>query len=311
MHHPHHMLLVALLAALLAEGAAQDAKFSSDVKVVALLATVHDSNGATVKNLTKDDFRLEEDGHPQTICYFSPESDLPLTVGLLVDTSRSMLTFFAEECIAGGRFFEHVLREDSDSAAVLHFDRNIRVLQEFTSSREKLTSALTQLKIPAQGESDTRLYDAVRYASDALMQKRSGPKAFILLSDGMDVRSQTTSIATAIEYAQRADTMIYSILIGDRSILPGRKRGRSGDDPKRGPIVMARLARETGGGFFKVSARNPVDKIYAQIEEDLRSQYSIGYTPNRPDANGKYRKLKLTTTQPGLVVGTRDGYSPK
>jgi VWFA-related protein len=224
MRLPHYMLLVALLPA----GAAQDAKFSSEVKVVALLATVHDSNGAIVKNLTRDDFRLEEDGHPQTIRYFSRESDLPLTIALLVDTSRSMLTVFAEECIAGSRFFEHVLREDIDSAAVLHFDRNIGVLQEFTSSREKLTSALTQLKIPAQGESDTRLYDAVRYASEALMQKRSGPKAFILLSDGMDVRSQTTSIATAIEYAQRADTMIYSILIGDRPIFPGRKRGRSG-----------------------------------------------------------------------------------
>jgi VWFA-related protein len=255
MHLPHYMLLVALLPA----GAAQDANFSSEVRVVALLATVHDSNGAIVKNLTRDDFRLEEDGHPQTIRYFSRESDLPLTVGLLVDTSRSMLTVFAEESVAGARFFEHVLREDSDSAAVLHFDRNIGVLQEFTSSREKLTSALSQLKIPARGESGTRLYDAVRYASEALMRKLSGRKAFILLSDGMDVRSQTTSMTTAIEYAQRADTMIYSILIGGHPIFPGRKRGRSGD-PKRGPIVMARLARETGGEFFKVSARNPIDR---------------------------------------------------
>jgi VWFA-related protein len=306
MRLPHYMLLAALLPA----GAAQDAKFSSAVKVVSLLATVHDSNDALVKNLTKDDFRLDEDGHPQTIRYFSPESDLPLTVGLLVDTSRSMLTVFAEEYIAGSRFFEHVLREDSDSAAVLHFDRSISVLQEFTSSREKLTSALTQLKIPPLGESDTRLYDAVRYASEALMQQRNGRKAFILLSDGMDVRSQTTSSATAIQYAQRADTMIYSILIGGRPIFPGRKRGRSGD-PKRGPIVMARLARATGGEFFKVSARNPIDKIYAQIEEDLRNQYSIGYTPDRPDMDGKYRKLKLTTTQKGLIVRTRDGYYPK
>jgi VWFA-related protein len=279
--------------------------------VVALLATVHDSNGTIVKNLTKDDFRLLEDGRPQTIRYFSQESDLPLTVGLLVDTSRSMLPVFESECIASGRFFEQVLHGSSDAAAVIHFDRSIGVLQDFTSSRQKLTASLSQLKIPARGEADTRLYDAVGYASEALMQKRDGRKAFILLSDGMDVRSQTTSLATAIEYAQRGDTTIYSILIGDRPIFPNQKRAKRSADPKRGPIAMGRLARDTGGGFFKVSKDKSIEEIYAQIEEDLRNQYSIGYTSTRLDTDGKYRKLKLTTTKQGLAVSTRDGYYPK
>ena len=153
--------------ALLAACAAQDVKFSSEVKVVALLAAVHDSNGAMVKDLTKDDFRLEEDGHPQTIRYFSREPDLPLTAGLLVDTSRSMLTVFAEECIAGSRFFEHVSREDGDSAAVLQFDRNISV---FVSGEAHVCAH--SVENPPLGESDTRLYDAVRYAPEALMQQR-------------------------------------------------------------------------------------------------------------------------------------------
>jgi VWFA-related protein len=140
------------------------------------------------------------------------------------------------------------------------------------------------------------------------MRKQTGRKAFILLSDGMDVRSKT-SIGTAIEFAQRADTMIDAILFAHRRM---RRGGRSGPGPwNRGPQTMERLARETGGGFYAVSEDNPIDQIYAQIEDELRNQYSIGYTPSRVDTSGKYRKLKLTTAQKGLVVRTRDGYYPK
>jgi VWFA-related protein len=190
------------------------------------------------------------------------------------------------------------LREDRDLAAVVHFDVKVGVLQDFTSSREKLAGGLAQLRIPAR--ISTLLYDAVHQASDDLMRKRSGRKAFILLSDGRDFRSQT-SLTDAIEYAQRADTIIYSILFS---------HGRNKANLQRGRKTMTRLAHETGGEFFEVSADNPIDKIYARIEEDLRNQYSIGYTPTRPDRDGKYRKLKLTTTQKGLVVRTRDGYYP-
>jgi VWFA-related protein len=294
----HYNLLLSLLSA----GAAQDVKFTSDVKVVSLLATVHDSNGAIVKNLGKDDFRLEEDGRPQTIRYFSRESDLPLTIAMLVDTSRSMQTVFEPERVASKRFLEQVLREDRDLAAVIHFDIKIGMLQDFTPSREKLADALSQLRIPSR--ISTLLYDAIHWASDELMRKRTGRKAFILLSDGRDFGSRT-SLTDAIEYAQRADTMIYSILFAH-----GGKRGRGKANLVRGRKTMVRLAHETGGEFFEVSAGNPIDTIYARIEEDLRNQYSIGYTPSRPDLDGKYRKLKLTTMQKGLVVRTRDGYYP-
>jgi VWFA-related protein len=165
------------------------------------------------------------------------------------------------------------------------------------------------LKIPLRA--GTKLYDAIRQTSDDLMKKQSGRKAIVLRSDGMDVRSRT-SLSTAIEAAQRADTIIYAILFDSR---PNRGRGgitiAIGPNPNRGPKIMERLARETGGGFFEVSDSLPVDQIYARIEEELRSQYSIGYAPDRADSRGKYRRLKLTTVQKGLVVRTRDGYYPK
>jgi VWFA-related protein len=309
------LLRYSLLLLLACDGQPQNPTFSSEVKVVSLLATVRDRSGAIVKNLTKDDFRLEEDGQPQTIQYFSRESDLPLTITLLVDTSRSMQTVFEPERAASNKFLEQVLREDRDLAAVVHFDVKVGVLQGFTSSREKLAAALAKLKIPPRPA--TLLYDGIKEASENLMRKQTGRKAFILLSDGMDVRSKT-SIGTAIEYAQRADTMIDAILFAHRPnrlnrpgpvgvaiAIPRRNR------PPKGRQTMERLAEETGGGFFEVSEDNPIDKIYAQIEEELRSQYSIGYTPSRVDKNGKYRKLKLTTVQTNLIVRTRDGYYPK
>jgi VWFA-related protein len=308
----HYSLLLPLLWAV----GAQDAKFSSDVKVVSLLATVHDSNGAIVKNLTKDDFRLQEDGDPQTIGYFARESDLPLTIGLLVDTSRSKDVagaqgsaqrsdrVFESERVASVQFFNQVLREDRDLAAIVHFDIRVETLQGLTSSREKLAAALNRLQVQTRGS--TLVYDAIHQASDDLMRKQTGRKAFILLSDGSDFGNHNT-ISSAIEYAQRADTMIYSMLFAH-----GRTRiGSVNANLQRGRQTMGRLALETGGEFFEVHSYTPIDQIYARIEEDLRNQYSIGYTPTRPDADGKYRRLRLTTTQRGLVVRTRDGYYPK
>ena len=300
-----------LLLILACAGRPQEARFSSDVRVVTLLATVRDKDGAVVKDLTREDFRLEEDGRRQTIRYFSRESDLPLILGLLVDTSRSMQTVFQPEREASNRFMEQVLREDHDLAAVVHFDVRVEVLQGFTSSRDKLAAALEQLRIPPRPA--TLLYDGVCQASDGLMKNQLGRKAFILLSDGMDVRSHT-SLGTAIECAQRADTMIYSILFAHRMNRARGGRGLNiaiGPRQNRGPEVMQRLARETGGGYFAVSPGNSIDRIYAQIEDELRSQYSIGFTPDRVDTSGKYHRLKLTTVKKGLTVRTRDGYYPK
>jgi VWFA-related protein len=287
-------------------GWAQDAQFSAGVDVVTLLATVRDREGLVVKNLNREDFILLEDGVPQTIRYFSKESDLPLTVGLLIDTSQSQQYALEPERRASATFLNQVLREDQDQAFIASFDVHVKVLQSFTSSRGELAAALSQLRVPKQ--LSTLLYDAIKECSENLMRKKKGRKAFILLSDGVDYRSKTT-LETAIEYAQRADTIIYSILFAEplRPYRPLRSAILAASRD-RGRRVMQRLAAETGGAFFEVTKNDPIEKIYARIEETLRNQYSIGYTPERAGAVGRYHKVKLTTKQPGLMVQTRDGY---
>lgn len=285
---------------------AQDSTFTTDVNVVTVLATVRDSDGRIVNDLTRDDFALSEDGVPQTIRYFSRESDLPLTVGLLIDTSRSQVDVMEPERNASYKFLDQVLRPEKDQAFVAHFDTRVEVVQGFTSSRQELRAALDQLEIPV--EVATLLYEAIRQTSETMMRARQGRKAFILLSDGVSFLDET-SIGTAIEYAQRADTIIYSILFAehrtvhraDRAVIHAIVSGH-------GRSVMQRLARETGGAYFEISADHTIDDAYRQIEEALRNQYSLGYTPARSDKSSGYRKIKLTVHRRGLAVQARDGY---
>ncbi len=313
----------------------QEKTFSAEVKVVNALATVRNNKGEIIRNLNKDDFTLEEDGRPQTIRYFSQETDLPLTLGLLVDTSMSQRRVLGQERTASYRFLEQVLREDKDLAFVIHFDREVELLQDLTSSRRQLEAALALLQTPEPRQMNRRswpgspgrrgggtsLYDAVLLASDELMKKQQGRKGLILLSDGVDNNSQVT-LADAIEAAQRADTLVYSILFFDEQAYGGgfgpfpgprmgRRRGPSARIPEKRPDgrkVLERLSKTTGGGFFEVSKKHTIEQIYGRIQEELRNQYSLGYTPDRPDAGPGYRKIHLTTKQKGLVVQSRDGY---
>ncbi|MGA3053542.1 MAG: VWA domain-containing protein [Candidatus Korobacteraceae bacterium] len=343
--------LTSLLVSYLPLRGQQTPTFSSDVNVVNVLATVRDKRGQIVNNLTKDDFKLEEDGRPQTIRYFAKETDLPLTLGLLVDTSMSQRRVLEQERVASYAFLEHLMREDKDKAFVIHFDWDIELLQDLTSSRKKLNAALEKLDNPEFEQSGgggggggggspgsgghhrgggTTLYDAVFLASDELMQKQQGRKAVIILSDGVDTGSKVT-LTRAIEAAQRANTLVYSILFADREAYGnggfgghmggmGGGMGRPGGMGRGGPPgypqqshpdgkkVMEQIARETGGRFFEVSKKQSIDQIYASIEEELRNQYSLGYSPDKADASPGYHKIHLTTTQKDLVVQTRDGY---
>jgi VWFA-related protein len=282
---------------------------SVNVNEVSLLATVHDRDGSIVSNLTADDFVLEEDGVPQKIRYFSRESDLPLTVGLLVDTSRSQQGVLRQESEASTRFFEQVLREGKDEAFVVKFDTRIETLQGLTSSRQKLTSALAELTIPE--EYATLIYSAVRQSSQDILEKQAGRKAIILLTDGVAYRDDS-SIGTAIEFAQRADTIVYSIRFSDavQAYRPLRAAFLSAAK-ERGKVELDRMARETGGISFGVTKKQSIDATYQEIEETLRSQYSIGYTPARSGPDGKYHKIKLITKDKRLTVDARDGYFAK
>ena len=158
----------------------------------------------------------------------------------------------------------------------------------------------------------TMLYDAVLLAADELMRKQSGRKALILLTDGVDTGSKV-SLSSAVEAAQRADTLVYSILFEDPEAYGGgfgmgRMGGRGAMVMPNGKKVLEQISRETGGRFFEVSKKQTLAKVYDEIDEDLRHQYSLGYSPDRTEAGGGYHKIRLTTKQKGLTVQTREGY---
>ena len=338
---------------------------SVQVKVVNVLATVRDKHGKIVNDLGKDEFTLTEDGRPQSIHYFTRESDLPLTLGLLVDTSLSQRRVLDQERSASHGFLDQMMRADKDKAFIIHFDHEVELLQDLTNSHEKLEAALGKLNAPqfkrasggdpsdqgsgrdqgsGQDQDENRrgsggrhmsgggtlLYDSIYLASDELMKKQQGRKAVIVLSDGVD-RGSKESLETAMATAQKADTAVYSILYKDEEGYgerrggfgmggpwggPGMGRhGGGGGRPHRqeqrpdGKKILTRISQETGGCFFEVSKKQTVDQIYAQIEEELRNQYSIGYTPDRGGAAEEgYHKIQLTAKKKDLSVQTREGY---
>ena len=337
---------------------AQGPAISVDVKAVTMLATVRDKKGALVSNLGKDDFVLDQDGQPETITYFVKETDLPLTLGLLVDTSGSQRTVLGEERDASHSFLDHVLREDKDKAFLIHFDSEVELLQDLTPSRQKLETALDDLGSPqfsqtngggggqgggggggrgggyGRGGAGTLLYDAIYLAAKDVMQKQQGRKAIIVLTDGVDHGSRE-SLTEAIETAQRADALVYSILfsgqeggygnrgggfggprmggmggggMGGGGMGGGHRGGYPQESHTDGKKVLQQLSAETGGRFFEVTKKQTVGQIYDAIDEELRNQYSLGYLPEKADASEGYHRIHLTTKQKDLVVQTRDGY---
>jgi VWFA-related protein len=276
--------------------------FSSAVQVVNLLATVRDRKNAVIRDLGKDDFSLLENGRPQVIRYFSRESDLPLTIGLMVDTSMSQVKVLDAERGASLRFLDRVLRENKDHVFIMQFDLTVQTRQPLTGSRRDLSEALAFVDTPTRNQlrsqygGGTLLFDAIVDASQDVMKKQQGRKALVVLSDGGENGSDAT-LAAAVEEAQRAETLIYAILFSAGGFGSGEGRG-----------VMQRLAKETGGGYFEVSKKQSIDQIYDLIQEDLRSQYSIGYVSDRPAEVAEFRRVQLTANRAGLVVQSRDRY---
>lgn len=285
--------------------AQQQPTFSTEVKVVNIFATVRDKNRQIVRNLTKNDFTVLENGRPESIRYFSQESDLPLTVGLLVDTSLSQRRVLEDERGASYRFLDQVLRENKDKAVIVQFDQAVVIRQGLTGSHKELQDTLALLDLPsaqqAANGSGTLLYDAVRTASIQVMRQRQGRKAFIVLTDGVDEGSEVT-LTDAIEAAQRADTLVYSILFSDESYYGGFSLGAAG---KR---VLEQLSRETGGGFFAVTKQQTIQQIFDVIQEELRSEYSLGFVSDQPVTSSGFRKIRVSTKQKGLVVQATNRY---
>ena len=294
------------------------ATFKANVDVVQLFFNVKDKKGGLIPNLPKENFEILEDGKPQTIKYFSPESNLPLTLGILIDASASQERVLEMEKEIGSAFLSQILRE-KDMAFVMSFDIGVELLQDFTSNTRKLKAALNTVKINSGGHAHlpdipgmgggpvptsgvpkgTLLYDAVYLASHDQMSQQVDRKAMILLTDGEDQGSQYR-IKDSIEAAQKADTIVYVLLCADRGFYGFG--GYSGDSE------MKKLTAETGGRVIEVG--NKFEKLKAafdQISQELRSQYSIGYVPTNPAKDGKFRKIEIRSKD-GFKIQARSGY---
>src|SRR5262252_5905347 len=288
-----------------------------NVNVVQLFFNVKDKHGALIPNLTKNEFEIAEDGKPQTIKYFTAESNLPLTLGIMIDSSGSQRNVIDMEKEVGGAFLRQILT-DKDEAFVISFDITVDLLQDFTRDIRRLQAALDKAKVnvdytsggipgmgggpvPTQNAPGTLLYDAVYLSSHDMLAKEVGRKAMILLTDGQDEGSRL-KIQDAIEAAQKADALVYVLLCADRGFYGGFGMGYSGEGE------MRKLTEQTGGRVFNVG--NKFDKLkeaFNQIALELRSQYNIGYTPTNTKQDGGFRKLEIKSKQ-NYKIQARSGY---
>lgn len=317
--------------------------FTVQAKLVNLPVVVRDKNGALVTSLKMDDFQLAVDGRPQPIRYFDRDSNLPLTLGLLVDISGSVRSALDDERVASDAFFDQMVTSPAgqppDQAFLIQFAHEVDLLQDLTPSVPRLRTALHKVGDESRDDSQDRdssdrggygrrrgfhggttLYDAIYLGSTELMQKQQGRKAMVVLTDGEDRGSKET-LSSAIAAAQRAETVVYAIYFkgeqhryggygrggfGGRGGYPG---GRGGEERVDGRKILAQITRETGGRMFEVTGKQTFAAIYTQIGEELRSQYRLGYVPDR-DAGGEgFHRVQLTALKDKkLSIQTRDGY---
>ena len=321
----------------------QTSTLTITTRLVSLDAVVRDAHGNLVTNLTKDSFTLREDGHPVPIRYFNHDSDLPLTVGLLVDTSGSETEYFGDESLASNLFLQNVLRPappaiglkqhptptttttptaapgapsersslaglEDDRAFIVRFDSQVLLLQSMTSSLPLLRNGLRlldykpdPLKFTPHG--GTLLFDAIVTVCDKVIAAETGRRALIIMTDGDDNGSRN-DLSTAIRRAQAAGVVVYSILYTHED--PHYPNVSSAHPSGIG--VMQQISRATGGREFTVGRPMTIRQIYSAIEDDLRSQYRIGFTP-KPSEPHHFHSLDLRATDPKLSVQSRTSYS--
>ena len=284
-----------------------------DVDVVSILASVRDKRVGLVANLEKNDFTVLEDSKEQSIKYFTRETDLPLTIGLLIDVSGSQRNLIGIERNAATQFFSKVLRP-KDEAFLISFGEEAELLQDYTSSARLLEEGLNHLQVssgvgglhpgpvPTIGQPrGTVLYDAVYLAATDKLRGEVGRKVIILITDGVDQGSRLTR-NQAVEAAQKSDAVIYSIDYFDPSAYGPFGFGGGGEGELR------RMSDETGGHVFKVDRKHPLDEIFQELQDEMRSQYAIGYTPSNDVKDGSYRRLDLRTSNKDYKVQARKGY---
>jgi VWFA-related protein len=289
-------------------------------ELVQLFFNVKDKKGGLIASLTKEEFEILDNKQPQTIKYFTASSNLPLTLGIMIDTSLSQQNVLGMEQQVGGAFLGQILT-DKDQAFVIDFGVRVSLVQDFTSSVGRLKDALNSVRIDSGGQGavsgvpgmgggpvptmgtpkGTLLYDAVYLASHDQMGQQVDRKALVLLTDGEDQGSQY-KVRDAIEAAQKADTIVYVLLCADRGFYWNAGASFGGDSE------MKKLTAETGGRVIDVG--NKPEKLKAafqQISDELRSQYNIGYVPLNPKRDGSFHKVEIRSKQ-GYKVQSRSGY---
>ena len=311
----HLKWALALAGVALAQQPQESPTIKVSVNVVNILCSVRDNKGGLVGNLTKDDFTVSEEGKNQEIRYFTRETDQPLTLGLLVDVSGSQRNLIETEKRTADQFFGKVLRKQ-DMAFLIRFGPDTELLQDLTNSVALLREGLNSLRLWTDAGAQypgpvptinkprgTVLYDAVYLAAREKLRSEVGRKAIILITDGVDVGSRL-KLADAIEAAQKADTIVYSIYYSD----PGAYGGGGFTLGGAGNGDLRRMSEETGGRMFRVDRKNTLESIFQEIQDEMRSQYAIGYVSSDDVAPGVYRRVDLRTKQKGLKVQARKGY---
>jgi len=295
------------------------ATFKLNVNLVDVFFTVKDKNGNLIPHLTKDDCTISEDKAPQKLKSFVAETQQPITLGILLDTSGSQYRVLPLEQEVGSQFLERVLRQ-KDEAFLLSFDVNVDLLQDYTNSARLLSRAMNKAEINTAGGNGaagipgagggtiptigapkgTLLYDAVYLASNEKMNQETGRKAMILLTDGEDEGS-VHKINEAIAAAQKSNVLVYTILIADRGFYGGF--GYSGFS------AMKKMTEETGGRLIDVGNNGKkLEAAFQQIEDELRTQYVASYTPSNMKLDGTFRHLGVECRGDGMKVQVRKGY---
>jgi len=298
-------LALILVAPVVAQEPAQVPRLKAAVNLVNLFATVRDKNKRIVGDLIQEDFKVYEDNHEQKIAFFSKEVTLPLTLGLLIDTSGSERNRLGAEQEAATRFLERVMRK-GDEAMVISFDFDVDLLQDFTDDRAQIARAINKARIGAvtggvmtpgpipSNIGGTHFYDAVYLACNEKLATEAGRKALVIVTDAQDEGSKL-KLEEAIEAAQRTDTVVHVLLIHD----PGFSWR---------PDVAKKLSDETGGRTIELSSEKKLMEAFDQISEELRSQYTVGYYPANPVKDGKFRKIRVATTNKEYKILARKGY---
>jgi len=297
------------------------ATFKINVNLVDVFFTVKDKSGNLVPHLSKDDCTISEDKEPQKLKSFVAETNQPLTLGILLDTSGSQQEVLPLEQQAGSQFLQRVLKQ-KDEAFLLSFDVDVDLLQDYTNSARLLERAMNKAEINTAGGNGaagipgagggtipthgtpkgTLLYDAVYLAANEKLNQETGRKAMILLTDGEDQGSRY-KIGEAISAAQRSNAIVYVILIADRGFYGGFGMGYYGYS------AMKKMAEETGGRLIDVGNNGrKLEAAFQQIEDELRTQYVASYTPSNTKLDGSFRRLSVECRGDGMKVQTRKGY---